>query len=145
MFQEAKDLSSYISDPNTAPPEKVALIAPIVAEVFVVLKKSKKLGDWITMVMTPESYPKRKLPVAAKMARQTLKMRPILIAPYGNSNSKTTKLELNNLKTIHKQLVKVYIVPTQRVPLCRIVLVRLHHHREVHIGRKASLASITIY
>jgi hypothetical protein len=36
---------THENDPKKAPPEKVALIAPIVAEVFVVLKVLKKLGD----------------------------------------------------------------------------------------------------
>jgi hypothetical protein len=44
---------TYENDPKKAPPEKVALIAPIVAEVFVVLKVLKKLGDWMTRVITP--------------------------------------------------------------------------------------------
>lgn len=69
-----------MSDPNTAPPENVALMAPIVAEVFVVLKKCRKCGDWMTMVITPLSYPNKKLPVAAKTARKTLKRRPIVAA-----------------------------------------------------------------
>lgn len=37
--------SSYINDPNTAPPENVALMAPIVADVFVVLKNFRKFSD----------------------------------------------------------------------------------------------------
>jgi hypothetical protein len=68
-----------MSEPNTAPPEKVALMAPIVAEVVSVLKYSRKLGDLMTRVITPLSYPNRKLPVAANTARTTLKKRPILI------------------------------------------------------------------
>jgi hypothetical protein len=34
----------------------------------------------MTIVITPESYPKRKLPVPAKIARAMLKMRPMLAA-----------------------------------------------------------------
>lgn len=37
-----------IKEPNTAPPEKVELIAPIIALVLSVLKKFKKLGESIT-------------------------------------------------------------------------------------------------
>jgi hypothetical protein len=44
-----------MSDPKTAPPENVALIAPIIGEVLSVRKKVRKLGDWMTMVITPES------------------------------------------------------------------------------------------
>jgi hypothetical protein len=60
-----------------APPENVELIAPIVADAASVLKKVKKFGDCMTSDMTPESYPNRKLPVAAKTARHILKKRPI--------------------------------------------------------------------
>jgi hypothetical protein len=72
-----------IKEPKTAPPEKVELIAPMIALVLSVLKKSKKLGESMTWmecqfllelahhvassirihspsVITPESYPKRK-------------------------------------------------------------------------------------
>jgi hypothetical protein len=37
-----------INEPNTAPPEKVELIAPMMALVLSVLKKSKKLGESMT-------------------------------------------------------------------------------------------------
>jgi hypothetical protein len=46
-----------MNEPNTAPPENVALIAPMVAEAAVVLKVLRKLGDWMTIVITPLSYP----------------------------------------------------------------------------------------
>jgi len=69
-------------EPNTAPPENVELIAPIIGLVLSVLKKSWKFGESITgvhgqiyrihkmrssssrsgyspSVMTPESYPNR--------------------------------------------------------------------------------------
>jgi hypothetical protein len=46
---------TYMRDPNTAPPENVELIAPMVADASVVLKNVKKFGDWITRAMTPES------------------------------------------------------------------------------------------
>lgn len=48
-------MSAYINDPNTAPPENVALIAPMIGDVVSVSKKARKLGDRMTMVMTPES------------------------------------------------------------------------------------------
>ena len=62
-----------------APPENVELIAPMIDDSVVVLKYARKLGDAMTMDMTPESYPKRKLPVAAKTARATLNHTPILM------------------------------------------------------------------
>lgn len=68
----------YINEPKKAPPENVALTAPIMGDDLVVWKKSRKFLDWMTMVMTPESYPKRKLPVPAKMARAKLKKSPIV-------------------------------------------------------------------
>jgi hypothetical protein len=37
-----------INEPNTAPPEKVELIAPMMALVLSVLKKFKKLGESMT-------------------------------------------------------------------------------------------------
>lgn len=37
------------------PPAKVLLIAPMIADVDVVLKKFKKFGEAITSVITPES------------------------------------------------------------------------------------------
>lgn len=40
----------YISLP---PPEKVLLIAPMIEDVFVVLKNLRKLGEAMTSVMTP--------------------------------------------------------------------------------------------
>lgn len=40
---------------SAPPPEKVLLIAPIMEDVLVVLKKFKKCGDAITSVITPES------------------------------------------------------------------------------------------
>lgn len=40
---------------SAPPPEKVLLIAPIIEDVLVVLKKFKKCGDAITSVITPES------------------------------------------------------------------------------------------
>lgn len=46
---------AYINEPKKAPPEKVALIAPMIGDVFLVSKKSRKLGDWMTIVITPES------------------------------------------------------------------------------------------
>lgn len=55
-------------------------MAPMIGDVLSVSKKVRKLGDWMTMVMTPESYPKRKLPVPAKMARARLKKRPMVAA-----------------------------------------------------------------
>lgn len=69
-----------MNEPKKAPPENVALMAPIVADSGVVLKKLRKCGDWMTRVITPLSYPKRKLPVAANTARQTLKRSPIVVA-----------------------------------------------------------------
>ena len=53
------------------------MIAPMMFDSAFVLKNFRKLGDWMTIVITPESYPKRKLPLAANTARQTLKRRPI--------------------------------------------------------------------
>jgi len=44
-----------MSDPKTAPPLKVELIAPIIAEVLVVLKYFRKFFDAMTSVITPES------------------------------------------------------------------------------------------
>ena len=37
-----------IKEPNTAPPENVELIAPIIALVFVVWKNQRKLGESMT-------------------------------------------------------------------------------------------------
>jgi hypothetical protein len=54
-------------------------MAPIIAEVLLVLKKARKLGLAITSVITPASYPKRNDPVAAKAARLMVKSRPILL------------------------------------------------------------------
>lgn len=54
-------LKAYINEPNTAPPENVALIAPMIGDVLLVSKNERKLGDPMTIVITPESYPKRKL------------------------------------------------------------------------------------
>ncbi len=45
--------------PNTAPPLKVAFMAPMMGDVAVVLKKLRKLGEAMTSVITPESYPNR--------------------------------------------------------------------------------------
>lgn len=59
-------------------PENVALMAPMIFDSAFVSKKCKKWGDWMTMVITPESYPNRKLPLAANTARRTLNRRPIL-------------------------------------------------------------------
>jgi hypothetical protein len=73
-----RTLSLYINEPKKAPPEKVAFTAPIIGDASSVRKKSRKFGDWMTMVITPESYPKRKLPVPANMARAKLKKRPIV-------------------------------------------------------------------
>lgn len=61
------------------PPENVLLIAPMMADVWVVLKKLRKFFDSMTSVMTPESYPKRNDPVAAKTAREMENSRPIAI------------------------------------------------------------------
>lgn len=47
--------------PNTAPPAKVDTIAPRIGESPVVSKYFKKWCEAITSVMTPESYPNRKL------------------------------------------------------------------------------------
>lgn len=69
---------TYIKLPNTAPPLNVELIAPMIGDVGTVLKKSRKLGDRITSVITPASYPKRNDPVAAKIARAVLKSSPIM-------------------------------------------------------------------
>lgn len=55
---------------NSPPPEKVLLIAPIVAEVGVVLKYCKKFGEAITSVITPLSYPNIKEPAAASVATE---------------------------------------------------------------------------
>jgi len=52
-MSDTKD--AYIIEPKKAPPEKVALIAPIIGDVFFVSKKSRKFGDWMTIVITPES------------------------------------------------------------------------------------------
>jgi len=41
----SKLIRAYENDPKKAPPENVALMAPIVAEVVVVLKVLKKFGD----------------------------------------------------------------------------------------------------
>ena len=71
-------LTPYINEPKKAPPENVALTAPMMGDDFVVLKKSRKFFDCMTIVITPESYPKRKLPVPAKMARAKLKKSPIV-------------------------------------------------------------------
>lgn len=38
------------------PPEKVLLIAPMIEDVLVVLKNSRKLGDAMTSVMTPTAH-----------------------------------------------------------------------------------------
>lgn len=46
---------TYMREPNTAPPENVALIAPMMFDSGLVSKKCRKCGDWMTMVMTPES------------------------------------------------------------------------------------------
>lgn len=75
----------YINEPKKAPPEKVALTAPIIGDDFFVLKKSRKFWDWMTIVITPESYPKRKLPVPAKMARAKLKKSPMVADAAGIS------------------------------------------------------------
>ena len=80
------NIVTYISEPKNAPPENVALMAPIIGDVFFVPKKTRKLGDRMTIVITPESYPKRKLPVPAKMARAKLKKRPIAAASDDQTN-----------------------------------------------------------
>ena len=46
---------TYINEPKKAPPENVALIAPIIGDVLSVWKNARKLGDWMTIVITPES------------------------------------------------------------------------------------------
>ena len=69
---------THIKLPNTAPPLNVELMAPMIEDVDTVLKKSRKLGDRMTSVITPASYPKRNDPVAAKTARAMLKSSPIM-------------------------------------------------------------------
>ena len=49
-----------IREPKTAPPLKLELIAPIVADVFVVLKYFRKLFEPMESFITPAPYPKRK-------------------------------------------------------------------------------------
>jgi hypothetical protein len=74
---------THMNDPNTAPPENVALIAPMMLDLGSVLKNLRKWGDWMTTVMTPLSYPNKKLPLAAKIARPMLNQRPIVAADQG--------------------------------------------------------------
>jgi hypothetical protein len=50
----------------------------MIGDVGTVLKKSRKLGDRMTSVITPASYPKRNDPVAAKIARAMLKSSPMM-------------------------------------------------------------------
>jgi hypothetical protein len=52
-------------------------MAPMMAEVWFVLKYDKKLFDSITSVMTPESYPNRNDPVAVKAAREMVNALPM--------------------------------------------------------------------
>src|ERR1700719_2630083 len=69
---------AHIKLPNTAPPLNVELMAPMIGDVGIVLKKPRKLGDRMTSVITPASYPKRNDPVAAKIARAMLKSSPMM-------------------------------------------------------------------
>jgi hypothetical protein len=78
---------THMNDPNTAPPENVALIAPMMLDLGSVLKKLRKWGDWMTTVMTPLSYPNKKLPLAAKIARPMLNQRPIFAADQEKSEN----------------------------------------------------------
>lgn len=73
---------AYIKAPKTAPPLNVELMAPMMAVSLLVLKNDRKLGDCITSVITPESYPNKKDPVAAKTARAMLKTTPMFADVY---------------------------------------------------------------
>jgi hypothetical protein len=46
-------IQAYIKEPKKAPPEKVLLMAPMMDVLGLVSKKARKLGDWMTSVITP--------------------------------------------------------------------------------------------
>jgi hypothetical protein len=48
-----------INEPNTAPPEKTELMAPMMLDAGSVLKYFRKFGELITSVITPASYPNK--------------------------------------------------------------------------------------
>jgi hypothetical protein len=51
-FFEIQPADLTINEPSTAPPENVELIAPIMGLVFCVLKKSRKFGESMTVMIS---------------------------------------------------------------------------------------------